>query len=62
MGSLIIPDPNLILLHPSDPLIEHYTIITKKLFKEIKIIKEMLWIGRIKSTQIIRIYFSCNLQ
>lgn len=58
MGTNIAEREDLCLLHPSNPLTTHYTNLASKLFPEIKIIKNMLWIGRVPSTEIIRIYFS----
>jgi hypothetical protein len=58
LGTSVAEREQLSLLHPSNPLNNHYTDLTAKLFSEIKIIKEMLWIGTVPSTQIVRVYFS----
>lgn len=58
LGSVIAEKEEVNLLHPSDPLTNHYASLVFRLFREIKLMKNMLWIAKLPSTDIVRIYFS----
>lgn len=51
---------NLKVIHPKDERNNKYASLMQKLFSEIEIVKESLWICLDSSIEMIRVYFSCT--
>lgn len=46
------------MLGPHDPQSSLYSIVVQKLFSEIPVSKEDIWICRVKSTTVVKVYFA----